>query len=62
MIKARLYINSSKNKKGKIKKGIMLNLTGDIEEIKINNRETLIVKVENEGRELRIKPWDDIKI
>ena len=61
MIKGKLYINTKKNKKGKIKKGIILNLSGDVDEIKINNKETLLVWIENEGRELRMRPMDDIK-
>lgn len=52
MIKARLY---------KSIKGIMLNLSGDVDEIKIENKSTLIVWAEKNGRELRMRPIDDIK-
>lgn len=61
MIKGRLYINRTKNKKGKQTKGIILNLTGDIDIIKIKDKEILFVWVENEGKEIRMKPWDDVK-
>uniref|UniRef100_A0A6H1ZVM9 Uncharacterized protein n=1 Tax=viral metagenome TaxID=1070528 RepID=A0A6H1ZVM9_9ZZZZ len=52
MIKARLYRN---------KKGIILNLSGDVDEIKLNNKETMLVWVEKDGRELKMRPVDDIK-
>lgn len=52
MIKARLYRN---------KKGIILNLSGDVDEIKLNNKETMLVWVEKEGRELKMRPVDDIR-
>ncbi len=52
MIKAKLY----KNKKGII----MLNLSGDVDDIKIDNKETLLVWVEKEGRRLIMLPADDI--
>lgn len=52
MIKAKLYKN---------KKGIILNLSGDVDEIKINNKESLMVWLSNEGRKLEMQPMDDIK-
>jgi len=52
MIKAKLYKN---------KKGIILNLSGDVDEIKINNKESLLVWISNEGRKLEMQPMDDIK-
>jgi hypothetical protein len=52
MIKAKLYKN---------KKGIILNLSGDVDEIKINNKESLMVWPSNEGRKLEMQPMDDIK-
>jgi hypothetical protein len=52
MIKAKLYKN---------KKGIILNLSGDVDEIKINNKESLLVWLSNEGRKLEMQPMDDIK-
>jgi len=52
MIKARLYKN---------KKGIILNLSGDVDEIKINNRESLLVWVSDDGRRLEMQPMNDIK-
>jgi hypothetical protein len=52
MIKAKLYKNN---------KGIVLNLSGDIDGIKIDNKETLLVWVENGGRLLKMQPMDDIK-
>ncbi len=51
MIKAKLYKN---------KKGIILNLSGDVGGIKIDNKETLLVWVEKEGRQLILRPADDI--
>lgn len=52
MIKARLYRN---------KKGIILNLSGDVDEIKLNNKETMLVWVEKDGRELKMRPVADIR-
>ncbi len=52
MIKAKLYRN---------KKGIILNLSGDLVEIKIDNKESLLVWLSNDGRRLEMQPMDDIK-
>ncbi len=52
MIKAKLYRNN---------KGIILNLSGDVFEIKINNKESLLVWISNDGRRIEMQPMDDIK-
>ena len=52
MIKAKLYKN---------KKGIILNLSGNVVDIKINNKESLLVWVSEDGRRLEMQPTDDIK-
>lgn len=51
MIKAKFY-----NKEGTI-----LNLSGDVDEIKIKNKESLLVWVSEDGRRLEMQPMDDIK-
>lgn len=51
-VKAKLYKND---------KGIIMNLSGDVSEIKINNKESLLVWVSEDGRRLEMRPMDDIK-
>ena len=51
-IKAKLYKND---------KGIIMNLSGDTDEIKIDNKESLLVWVSEGGRKLEMRPMDDIK-
>lgn len=53
MIKGKIYTNS---------KGLMLNITGDITQIKIPHKTVMIIEVSDNGRELKMKPWDDVKL
>jgi hypothetical protein len=60
MIKAKLYKNKKGQKGETVNKGITLNLSGDLDEIKIDDKETLLVWIEKEGRKLIMIPTDDI--
>jgi hypothetical protein len=52
-ITARLYKNS---------KGLIINLSGDVEEIKLDHRQKMVVELSENGREIRLKPWADVEL
>lgn len=53
MIKGKLYKN---------RKGMMLNITGDVSEIQLSDKTIMLIEVSENGRKLTMKPWDDVKL
>jgi hypothetical protein len=53
LLKGRVY---------KTKKGMVLNITGNVSQTRLKTKTRMVVELSENGREIRLKPWVDVEL